>query len=209
MSQPFRFTLFPGDDINSNTQQGTHARRLRSLTELAGGPTVLVGCHPVKNAAPDNLLPIGGGAFLNEVDGNMTAAATEGGTELHWQGKFRGPDFPPSYFSLPQVTHPDLIDSRGRPIFSVMASPLTDAAKDEIATAMRESDNRLLQVIAEDGEALYSVLAVRLGFSNKMAVKPGVDRLQKAKLATIDRGRPVVTDKGEKLLREAVTAHAH
>jgi len=37
----------------------------------------LVNCHPVKNASRDNLLPMGGSAFLNEVDGNLTLA---GGT---------------------------------------------------------------------------------------------------------------------------------
>jgi hypothetical protein len=33
---------------------------------------VVVNCHPVKNATADNLLPAGGGTFLNEVDGNLT-----------------------------------------------------------------------------------------------------------------------------------------
>ena len=60
---------FKGDDENSNTQLGTHARMLRSFVDLPGGPTILVTCHPTKNFDPLNLLPRGGGAFLNEVDG--------------------------------------------------------------------------------------------------------------------------------------------
>jgi hypothetical protein len=39
---------FPGDDENSNTQAGNHARHLRSLTTLPGGPCTLVLCRPTK-----------------------------------------------------------------------------------------------------------------------------------------------------------------
>jgi hypothetical protein len=35
-----------GDDENSNTQAGNYARQLRSLTNLPGGPCVVVLCHP-------------------------------------------------------------------------------------------------------------------------------------------------------------------
>ena len=31
-------------------QMGAHARRLRTLTALPGNPTVVVNCHPAKNA---------------------------------------------------------------------------------------------------------------------------------------------------------------
>jgi hypothetical protein len=67
---------FEGDEV-SNTQQAEHARRLRKLVALPGGPCVLVLCHPVKNAAADNLLPLGAGAFLNEIDGNLTSSPSE------------------------------------------------------------------------------------------------------------------------------------
>jgi hypothetical protein len=43
--------FFEGDDDNHNVQQGEHARRLRSLIDLQGGPCVTVNCHPVKNAS--------------------------------------------------------------------------------------------------------------------------------------------------------------
>jgi RecA-family ATPase len=52
---------FPGNEENSNSQLGDHARVLRTLVDIKGGPTVLVTCHPVKNADPENLLPRGGG----------------------------------------------------------------------------------------------------------------------------------------------------
>ena len=83
---------FEGDDENNNVQAGQYARMQRSLiTSLPGGPTILALCHPVKNATDDNLLPRGGGAYLNETDGNLTAQNDDGVAKLHWQGKFAGP----------------------------------------------------------------------------------------------------------------------
>ena len=62
---------FDGDDENDNVQMGKYARTLRRLTTLPGGPSVIVPCHPTKNASNDNLLPRGGGAFIAEMDGNL------------------------------------------------------------------------------------------------------------------------------------------
>ena len=50
---------FEEDNDNDNVQAGNHARRLRSLCGLPGGPCVLVLCHPTKNAQDDNLVPQG------------------------------------------------------------------------------------------------------------------------------------------------------
>lgn len=98
---------FEGDEENDNVQLGKHARMLRSLVALSGGPTVLALCHPVKNASPDNLIPRGGGSYLNETDGNLTGLKkTDTLVEVHWQGKFRGPDFAPLAFSLSTVRTP-------------------------------------------------------------------------------------------------------
>jgi len=101
--------FYEGDDENNRTQQGRHAEMLRSLIDIIPGrPAVIANVHPVKNAAPDNLLPAGGGNFLNQVDGNPTAAKTDNTTEMHWQGKFRGVEFAPMHFMLRTVTHPQL-----------------------------------------------------------------------------------------------------
>ena len=62
---------FMGEEGNSNEQQKWFARLLRELIKLPGKPAVVVNCHPVKNATQDNLVPMGGSAFLNEVDGNL------------------------------------------------------------------------------------------------------------------------------------------
>jgi RecA-family ATPase len=107
-------TFFEGDDENNNAQQGAHARLLRELTTLKGGPCVLVLCHPPKNAGEDNLQPRGGGAYIAEIDGNLTVSKDDMTVKLHWQSKLRGPDFAPVNFLLKPVTHERLKDSKGR-----------------------------------------------------------------------------------------------
>ena len=81
---------FEGEDENSNVAAIEHAKRMRSLTELRGGPTVLVLCHPTKRATADDLLPRGGGSFLAEIDGNLCARKSDSAVEISWCGKFRG-----------------------------------------------------------------------------------------------------------------------
>src|SRR5262249_5890912 len=130
--------FFEGDDENSRAQMGAHARLLRSLINIIpGGPCVLVNCHPVKNATEDNLLPAGGGTFLNEVDGNLTCAKNDHVTEMHWQGKFRGPEFAPMNFLIKTVTHEDLKDSDGRLIPTVICegSPKGRARRSQLPAA--------------------------------------------------------------------------
>jgi hypothetical protein len=73
-------------------------------------------CHPVKNATDDNLVPRGGGSFLNESDGNFTVQKDNMTIEFHWQGKFRGPDFAPINFKLKSVTH-ERLQRYERPIY--------------------------------------------------------------------------------------------
>jgi hypothetical protein len=89
--------FFLGNDELNNTQMGAHARTLRTLTTLPGHPTVIVLCHPIKHAADSSqLLPRGGGAFLAEIDGNMTLwKRNDTLLELYWHGKLRGPGFEP------------------------------------------------------------------------------------------------------------------
>jgi hypothetical protein len=65
--------LFQGDDENDAKQMLDHAHTQRKLCDLPGRPTVVALCHPVKNAStPEQLLPRGGGSYLNELDGNFT-----------------------------------------------------------------------------------------------------------------------------------------
>jgi len=140
---------FEGDDDNNNVQMLEHAKRMRELCKLPGEPCVLVISHPVKDASPDNLLPRGGGAFLNEMDGNLTAMLDDKTTTIHWQGKFRGADFDPMAFQICEVTTPELIDSKGRAIRTVIAKPIDAKQQAALETAARSDEDCVLVVLRD------------------------------------------------------------
>ncbi|MGO9328291.1 MAG: AAA family ATPase [Steroidobacteraceae bacterium] len=195
---------FEGDDENNNAQAIEHARRLRGLTTLPGGPCVLVACHPTKNASDDNLIPRGGGAFLNEIDGNLTAKRNDSAVEVHWQGKFRGPDFAPMSFQLRTVTHERLKDSKGRLIPTVVAAHLSEVAQEEMATITRSREDALLKVLVDHPGTSQAELAKLLGWQMrdgspyKVQVSRTLTTLVKAKLVAKERGTHVLTPKGLK-----------
>jgi hypothetical protein len=198
--------FFEGDDENSNVQAGAHARRFRGLVKLHEKPCVLVACHPIKSAADENLLPRGGGAFLAEVDGNLTCAKNDSTVDLHWQGKFRGPDFVPLTFQLRTVTHEPLKDSKGRLIPTVVAAHLSDLVAAELAATSRTNENRLLAALDGAESASLADLARMLGWFTgdgepyKMMVSRTLKRLEKDRLVRLDRGTYTVTEKGKKAL---------
>jgi hypothetical protein len=196
---------FEGDDENDNVQLGAHASRMREL-RIPGGPCTIINCHPTKNAADDNLLPRGGGAFVNEVDGNLCAKKDDMAVELHWQGKFRGPEFAPINFMLKSVTHERLKDSKGRSISTVIAKYLTDQAQAEMAKTARSDEDLLLEAIGKDGSGSISDWATRLGWLSskggplKSKVHRVLGRLKRLKFVAEERGKYTLTDKGQKAL---------
>ena len=198
---------FEGDDENSNVQLGRHASQMREL-RLPGGPTTIINCHPTKNATDDNLLPRGAGAFLAEVDGNLTLKLDDTAIEMHWQGKFRGADFAPISFELCTVTHERLKDTKGRLISTVIAKPLSDAAQEELAQAIRFEEDQLLRIIETNPKASIAELAKVAGWLNakfeplKAKAQRTVNRLKKAKLIAIERGEYLISEKGSKLLKK-------
>lgn len=197
---------FEGDQENDNKQAGDHARRLRSLVEIKGEPCVLVACHPTKSAADDNLIPRGGGAFIAEMDGNLTVAKDGLTVELGWQGKFRGPDFAPISFILRSVTCERIKDSKGRLIPTIVAGHLSETARGEMASVARTNENKLLRALSENENASYADLAVQLAWTlrsgqpNKMLVKRTLEKLKRDKLVTFDRDHWEIADKGKRVL---------
>jgi hypothetical protein len=194
---------FEDEDENDNKQMGAHARMLRELCKLPGEPIVLVACHPTKNASNDNLLPRGGGAFLNEVDGNLTAKKRDIIVELHWQGKFRGPDFEPILFELITATCDTLKDSKGRPITTVMAAPLSEKGQEELKASARKDEDDVLSIFSKCPSASIKGIAEALGWQYKNGkpaksrVQRAIEKLSKAKLVTLERDRWQLTDKGK------------
>jgi hypothetical protein len=197
--------FYEGDDENNRTQQGNHAAMLRGLIDLIPGrPTVIANCHPVKNAGPDNLVPAGGGNFLNQVDGNLTAAKDEGTTELHWQGKFRGVDFAALFFQLKTVTHERLTDSKGDLIPTVISTWLTDKAKVEIDRTIDDDRHKALAILAADRTISLADLATKMnwkplrdGTPNKPMAQRCVNALIRKKWLDTDRR---ITPLGQKIV---------
>jgi hypothetical protein len=197
-------TYFEGDDENDNVQALRYAKMQRSLVDLPGGPTVVALCHPVKNAADENLLPRGGGSYLNEMDGNLTTRISNSVVELHWQGKYRGVDFAPISFQLKTVTHERLKDSRGRLIRTVVARHLSEADQQGIAASARVDEDDLLSLINKTPHLSLADYAKALGWlftngtPNKPKVQRAVGRLKKDRLVEDSRKGLQPTELGRK-----------
>jgi hypothetical protein len=186
-----------------------HAQMLRSLVNVPGGPTVIAACHPTKNATPGSLIPRGGGAFINECDGNLTCQKTDSAIELHWYFKFRGPDFAPISFKIETVTHRLLKDTGGGLIPTVIASYISETAQEEMSAVAFNDENRLLQAIADNPGASRAKLALALGWlmrdgdPYKKKVERCAAKLIKQKLAAEERGGTLIlTTEGLKTVQK-------
>jgi hypothetical protein len=194
---------FEGDEENDNVQLGGHARLLRRLCDLPGDPAVIVGCHPIKSG--ENLLPRGGGAFLAEVDGNLTCKKlSDEVIELHWAGKYRGASFDPVPFELVSITSELVKDAKGRLIPSVMVRLTDNTTVDDIEERNAESEDQVLLLLDSTPGMSQGKMAEGLGWVGKSGPdKAKVNRtlvsLLKHKLAEKDRhGKYHLTDKGKK-----------
>jgi hypothetical protein len=203
---------YEGSDENDNVQMGSHARNMRNLlARLPGRPCGLICCHPIKNAAADNLLPRGGGAFIAEVDGNLTAMKSDSLVTLHWQGKFRGPDFAPIPFTLKTVTTAKLKDSKDRLIPTVIAESLTEQEQHAAEASSHNDEDTVLIALLNSETGILSMMAVadackwltRSGSPNKSRVQRAADRLKKSKLVVSDRDGLNLTAKGKKAAEKA------
>ena len=168
MRGPFTFVVidtfaaaFDCKDINSNVDAGEFTRRLRPLTRLPGAPAVIVLAHPVKNASADNLVPYGGGAILNEVDGNLTLSKNSetGIVTFHWQGKLRGIDFQPRPFHLLIKSCPAIVDNHGKEVLLPVLMPAIKSSQTDREGEEARCDRLLLAAI----EAEPNVTQKRLG----------------------------------------------
>jgi len=179
------------------------ARRTPTLS-----PRWIINCHPTKNATDDNLLPRCAGAFLAEVDGNLTLKLDDTALEMHWQGKFRGADFATMQFLIRTVTHQDLKDSDGRLLPTVIAEHISEQAKDDIAAAAHQDEDAALAFISTNPTASWAAIATAMGWRlfngepHKTKVARCIKALVKAKLIKATRtGHYRLTPEGEKELK--------
>jgi hypothetical protein len=195
---------FNGKDELSNTEMGAHARMLRTLTTLPGGPCILVLCHPVKHVTdPSQLLPRGGGAFLAEVDGNLTLWKHDGVLlDLHHGDKLRGPGFEPINLRLETVTTTRLMDKKGRLIPTVRAVWISDAETERETEDARSDEDTLLQAMLIPGLSIAKLAEAcgwltSKGDPHKSKVDRTMKRLEKDKLAQLKRGTWGLTETGK------------
>jgi hypothetical protein len=171
------------DDYGEDDNQGSKewAQGLRRFTGLPGKPAVVVPVHPTKNARKDLLIPRGGGAFLNEVDGNLTlwAELEAGTTQLHWQGKFRGPSFAPIDLELRKHAHPTWCHRDGKPVEMAVAVPSPKPQDPEAASkparAVRLTDQETIALRTLDKSMKADAVLARV-FENDtegLAVREG------------------------------------
>jgi hypothetical protein len=202
--------FFAGDDDNVNMQMLAHAKAFRGLVPLIGNPVVIIPSHPVKNYSRENMVPRGGGAFLNEMDGNLTSMKIAGTmiTELHWCGKIRGVDFNAIPFRLEVGQTPKLRDSKGRGIWTVTARPVSEQEKDAAENTAEANQSRLLVAMGNKPGASLSELAKECGWftANGEPYKSLVQRLVNAlkidKLVKKEGGQWILTKAGKEKARE-------
>lgn len=191
---------FDGDDLNSNAQQQEFATNvLRPLTTLPGRPCVVVPAHPVKNAAKNNLVPMGGSALLNQVDGNMTAWNEGGVVSLHWQGKFRGAAWEPMQLELVGHTTPKLMDSKGRCIPTVIANEVTVTRAIDLSAQHESRENRALELILANPNLSDRGLADALGIGKTAANAIKKDLIARKWIVARAR-KHFLTDEGKEVL---------
>ncbi len=208
--------FFKGEDENSNAQLGNHARDLRSLVDLPGGPAVIVTCHPTKNPDMDNLVPRGGGAFLAEIDGNLCVVKSAGGSivELHWHGKIRGPDFAPIPFKITSGQTDLLKDSDGDRIWTVTAVPISEAEQTAAEDTARSRQDELMAAMQSRPGSSLSELAREAhwfdakGEPNKSLVQRTLNGLKADRLVEKKRGRWVLINAGKKASRRRPSGDA-
>lgn len=195
-----------GTDENDNLQARRHAAMFRDLTKLPGNPTVIVLCHPTKGATRESLLPRGGGAFLAEVDGNLTCWKDDAGiVTLSTAGKFRGPSFDPIRFELKPWELREVRDSKGRPVQTVVAIPLADDRAEQLQAKVLDDENRLLIAMSKKPGGSIKELALAAGMTSgpgipqKSRVHRLLETLKSQALTEKTRtGTWVLTVKGKK-----------
>jgi hypothetical protein len=203
-------SFFPGEDENDNVQARIYAQTLRGFSECDGNPAVMALCHPIKGARHrSDLIPRGGGSFLNELDGNTSLWSESRGeiTELHWTGKIRGPDFTPLGYRLrPYAT--GLIDEKDRPEMTIVAEPMSEEAVADFGKQAMVNEDVILRALRDRPGQSWAQMARDAGWLDKAdqperwKVQAAIETLSADKLVEQKRKRSpwTLTEKGRRAL---------
>lgn len=186
-------SYYGGDDEDDNLQAREHAWHLRALAELPGRPAIIANCHPTKSADRENLLPRGGGAFLNEIDTNLTVFAEGETAVLHWHRKKRGPDFDPIPFEFAGKS----VEEHGRKIPTVVAAYITEQREIDLRKKRHQTDDSLLYEMLHHPNDGYRKWAEACDLSGTSAVYRVMERLKQDKLVEKYRGALRLTKQGQ------------
>jgi hypothetical protein len=208
---------FLGDEELNNVQMGNYARVLRKLTTLPGAPCVLVLCHPTKRVAePSELLPRGGGAYLAEMDGNLTLWRTADDMVEMSYNKMRGPGFQSISFRLEAIKSPKLKDTKDRLVATVRAIAITRGEEEAQLAAAHSDEDRVLAAMLAEPDGSLALWAERIGWKDNAGepYKKKVERIvgglkqQTPKIIEKHRSRWRLTDRGKEEARKATLAIA-
>jgi hypothetical protein len=154
-------------------------------------------------------VPRGGGAFLAEVDGNLTSWKSGETIELGYN-KMRGPGFEPMSFKLESFTTPRLADAKGREIPTVRAVVISQEEQDRLSKKLREEQELLLAKLLERPEASIAELAESCGWTyHGEPAKSKVHRMfnemlnEKPAYIRKEHKRCLLTEEGKKIARDA------
>jgi hypothetical protein len=152
-------SYFEGDEENSNKQQQNHAEWLRAITEkVPGNPTLIVLCHPPRNAGEDALTPRGGSSFTGAIDGNLGCVKQE---TLHFlfkdPEKFRGNDFDALRFIREPIKNCEKLKSGDKYISTVTVRLATDNEVVEHEITTDSDEMKVLQSLSEKHKSLREI----------------------------------------------------
>jgi RecA-family ATPase len=192
--------FFDGRDPNNNAEAVGFTRRFRPLAETIGWPVVIIAAHPPKQAGDDGLLPYGGGATLNEVDGNFTLLRDgEGLYRLHWLGKIRGLPFEPLHFKIDKLDSPDVTTVEGDRVKMPVMFPIDEEAVEARSEVFAKHDLDLMKAMAADPEGSERKWALATGFARR-AIRASLGRLKSERLVVNAARQWRLTKAGERLV---------
>lgn len=170
----------------------------------------MILCHPTKRAADDDLTPRGGGAFMNEVDGNMAVMRKNSLLAVVPFGKFRGDMSWSQRYEIEIIRdHPKLKDARGRQMRSVLARPVADGTAAVMEKRTDTDTIAVLNAVCNAPGGTPTDFARLLDWTygakrepNVKRVKANLDRLEKEKLVRETVGRWKTTAAGQQALND-------
>jgi hypothetical protein len=196
--------FFAGESDNDNIQMMDSARSFRELGQLKSKPAILIPAHPAgKKPDRSTLVPRGGGAFPNEIDGNFTIwNGDEETLKWSWQGKLRGAPFDPVTVALDLYACGQLKDRKGRvPLISVVSNiDATSLAMKRAAS--NDMDMKLMRHIKKHPDANQTERGKALSLSQTV-ISHRLTRLRAEKLIEVHARKDILTEQGLEVLDDA------